>query len=187
MTTKDAQIIDSDKKQSADDFEKIVSPVIEKYCGATIIHLEKLQGKLPLMLDRHFSTDALYIKGGKMFGVSSRIQRGKNYYGFSSRAERDSKNKTELQKHSDAIANDDYLPEITLQAYIVGDDLTVGLANTVDVVDFIKKYKPQPKHTRKGKVGQAEFYPVSWQDFKKKGYHLKIIHEKIKTPSNKTE
>lgn len=187
MTTEELKAIDSDKKQSADDFENLVKPVIEKHCAAEIIHLEKLQGKLPLMLDRHFSTDALYIKGGKMFGLSSRIQRGKNYYGFSSRAVRDSKTKTEFEKHSDAIANDDYLPEITIQAYIVGDDLTVGLANTADVVDFIKKYKPRPIHTSKGKVGQAEFYPVSWQNFKKKGYHLKIIHEKIKTPSNKTE
>ena len=176
--------IDADKKQSADDFEKIVLPVIEKYCGAKIIHTENLRGKLPLMLDHYFSTDALYIKDGKMFGVSSRIQRGKNYYGFSSRAERDSKTKTELQKHSDAIANDDYLPEITIQAYIDGDDLTVGLANTVDVVDFIKKYKPQPKHTSKSKVGQATFYPVSWRDMQQKGYHLKIIHEKIKNPSS---
>lgn len=173
--------IDADKKQSADDFNNIVKPVIEKYCDAKIIHLEKLQGKLPLMLDHYFSTDALYIKDGKMFGVSSRIQRGKNYYGFSSRAERDSKTKTELQKHSDAIANDDYLPEITLQAYIVGDDLTIGMARTVDVVDYITKYKPRPIHTGKAEVGQATFYPVSWQDFQSKGYRLKIIHENKKS------
>lgn len=173
--------IDTDKKQSADDFNNLVKPAIEKHCGAKIIHLEKLNGALPLMLDRHFSTDALYIKDGKMFGLSSRIQRGKNWRTFSIRAGRDSKTKTEFEKHSDAIANDDYLPEITLQAYIVGDDLTVGLAHTVDVVDFIKKYKPQPIHTSKGEVGQAEFYPVSWQDFQSKGYRLKIIHENKKS------
>lgn len=181
MTTiKDSQIVDSDKKQSADDFNNLVKPAIEKYCDAKIIHTENLRGKLPLMLDREFSTDALYIKDGKMFGVSSRIQRGKNWRTFSIRSGRDSKNKTEFEKHSDAIANDDYLPEITLQAYIVDDDFTIGMARTVDVVDYITKYKPRPIHTGKAEVGQAEFYPVSWQDFQNKGYRLKIIHENKK-------
>ncbi len=187
MTTNDLQIIDSDKTQSADDFEKIVLPVLEKHCGAEIIHTEKLRGELPLMLDRYFSTDALYIKNGKMFGLSSRIQRGINWRDFSIRAGRDSKNQTEFEKHSDAIKKKKYLPEITTQSFISDDDLTIGIAQTADVIDYIEKYKPTPIHTRKGEVGQAIFYPVSWQDFKQKGYRLKIIHEKIKNPPLKTE
>ena len=180
IKTKDLQIVDSDKKQSADDFNNLVKPAIEKHCDAQIIHLEKLNGALPLMLDREFSTDAICIKGGKMLGLSSRIQRGKNWQTFSIRAGRDSKKKTEFEKHLDAIKNKKYLPEITTQAFITDDDLIIGIARTIDVIDFITKYKPIPKHTGKSEVGQATFYPVSWQDFQNKGYRLKIIHENKK-------
>lgn len=173
--------IDVDKKQSADDFYNLIRPAIEKYFGANIIHLEKLDGKLPLMLDRFFSTDALCIKGGKMVGLSSRIQRGRNWNGFTIRAGRDSKTKTEFEKLSDAITNNKYLPEIISQTYITDDDLIIGVARTADVIDYITKFKPKLIHTCKKEVGQADFYPVAWQDFKSKGYRLKIIHENKKS------
>lgn len=179
--------IDIDKKQSASDFNNLVKPAIEKHCDATIIHLENLGGKLPLMLDRFFSTDALFIKGGKMFGLSSRIQHGKNWNDFSIRAGRDSKKKTEFEKISTAINEKKYLPEITTQAYITDDELTVGICQTTDLFAYLQKYKPKTVHTTQSEVGQAEFYPVSWQDFKSKGYRLKIIQEKIKKSTARTD
>lgn len=178
---------DKDKRQSADDFQKMIAPVIEKHCGATVIPIENLRGKLPLMLDRQFSTDALYFKGDKMYGVSSRVQRNQNWQTFTIRAERDTGKKTELQKHSDAFAKGAYLPEITVQTYINNGEITIGIAWTADILDYIKKNKTQAKHTNNSLDGQATFLCVSWYDMQQKKYKLTIIREKIKTPSNKTE
>lgn len=179
--------VDTDKRQSADDFNNFVKPAIEKNCAAQIISLENLGGKLPLMLDRQFSTDALYLKGDKMYGVSSRVQRNQNWQTFTIRAERDSNARTELQKHSDALAKGEYLPEITVQTYINDGEITIGIAWTADILDYIKKNKTQAKHTNNSLDGQATFLCVSWYDMQQKKYKLTIIHEKIKTPSNKTE
>lgn len=174
-------VIDKTKKQSADDFYNFVKPALEKNCGAQVVSLEKMQGKLPLMLDREFSTDALFIKNGKMFGLSSRIQHGKNWQTFSIRAKRDSGTKSEFEKHSDAIKKQTYLPELTSQAYFTGAAFTVALVRTKDILDYIKRHNPTPIHTGKDEIGQAAFYPVSWQDFQAKGYHLKLIHENKKS------
>lgn len=172
---------DADKKQSAEDFQKFVAPAIEKYCDAKVISLENLRGKLPLMLDQQFSTDALYIKNGAMCGLTSRIQRGKNWRTFTIRAVRDNLRKTELQKHSDAMKNGEYLPELTTQTYINDTEITIGIARTADILDYIKKNKTQAKHTNNTLDGQATFLCVSWDDMQQKKYKITIICEKIKS------
>lgn len=172
---------DADKKQAAEDFQKIVAPALEKHCGAEVISLENLRGKLPLMLDQQFSTDALYIKNGRMYGLTSRIQRGSNWGTFTIRAVRDTGARTELQKHLAAIKKGSYLPELTSQSYINGTEITIGIARTADILDYIKKNKTQAKHTKPTLDGQAEFLCVSWHDMQQKGYPLKIINETKKS------
>lgn len=125
-------------------------------------------------LDNYAGIDYLILRENiqRVIGLASRIQRtGLNYQTFTLRQARDNGTPTEYEKRIKAIASDSLFPTLTLQAYLTTDGeqlLQMGLANTVDIFDFVRRNPSNEiKHTNENQHGQASFIAVKWDDLKR--------------------
>lgn len=107
-----------------------------------------------------------------MRGIASRIQYETNFRTFTIRLERASGAKTEYEKRKFAIENDFLYPIITYQAYLCQNG-GIGIAYTKDIIDYITKGFAYVRHTKEDQKGQASFWVIKWDDFKKQGYRFK--------------
>lgn len=68
-------------------------------------------------------------------------------------------------------------PYLTLQAFINSeskDILSLAIARTADVIDYVEKGFAEEKHTGYSQVGQAAFYVLHWGDMQRKGYKVLV-------------
>lgn len=124
----------------------------------------------------------LVTKGGDLSrGVGCRIQEDKNfnrrYETFTIRGERDSGAKTEFEKRKLAIASGGLYPYLTMHAYI--DEETGGIdrmafARTDEIIKYCESGQATWIHTRPEQVGQASFWAIDWDKYKRDGNAIAI-------------
>ena len=173
---------DSDLKDSAYDFLKVVFPAMveQGFLSGELIPVESVTtSEMTRRLDMLSGIDSWAIKEPDgITGIASRVQWGwKPFNTFTIRKSRLSGVSTELEKRQRAIeSNGQYLyPYWTVQAYLTqvhGQLLTIGMARTMDVVEIITKY---PNKERPTKDGGAVFGYCEWDMMQFEGYDVKIF------------
>lgn len=170
----------SDMRQSMSRVEKARPIIAHLLNGGEIIPVEGSDDEVCRLLDMTCGTDYLqaYRNKGLVWGVASRIQTIKDGYKpfntFTVRKARESGASTEYEKRVYAIKNGGIYPFLTMQAFVDKDDnfLSVGIARTTDIMEFVEKGLAYKKNTGKEQIGQAEFYVCKWQQMQNSGYKI---------------
>jgi hypothetical protein len=151
-----------------------VWPVIKKHVGGG--ELMRMEGRpdieLAQKLDMLSGIDGWHIHQKGMRGIASRVQQGVAYNTFTIRTSRDSGAETEYAKRVEAISSNSgwIFPHLTVQAYVrtkEGPILSVGLAKTSDIIEFINKGLHKMKRT-----SNADFAVCDWEKMKNCGYKV---------------
>lgn len=165
-------------------------PYIENFlCAEKLLRCEGRVNIIPKHLDTCCGIDMIMVNdsNGVSHGVGCRVQYDKNqlikYKTFTIRKARESGAKTEFEKLNDAINENGLYPTYFLHIYADNESNMninrMAIARTVDIINYIKRERPAPIHTRMDQNGQAWFYPVDWWEFMKKGYEIKTSPEII--------
>lgn len=166
-------------KKTMSDFDSKILPIL-KHTYPNMKHVE-IEGRAYDEVTRDFDIYAgidvyrVRPEAGEMIGIASRIQRGKAWRTFTVRKSRDSGAVTEYAKRKRAIQTGTLYPMLTMQAYIDGDSVVIGMVKTKDLIEYIDNYNPQVRRTGQGQKGQAEFYVCPWGDLQAKGYKVSIL------------
>jgi hypothetical protein len=176
------QAVMIDMRQSMNRVERARPIIAELLNGGEIIPGEGDDNEVCKLLDMTCGTDYLqaYKDKGLVWGVASRIQivrKGmKPYNTFTVRKARESGVSTEYEKRAYAIEHGGVYPFLTMQAYVDENEnfLSVGIAKTTDVMEFVEKGYARQNHTGKHQIGQAAFYVCRWDEMASKGYKVLI-------------
>lgn len=174
----------TDLSNSTRDFKRLVAPILRRGMGGELIPVEgNTDDRLCTLLDTLSGIDAWHMRHDHgLRGIGSRIQwmpaESLPYNTFTIRYRRESGAMTEFEKRCQAIRGDGgwIYPHLTVHAYVrepalEGELLSLGIARTADVMDYITRYNPP---TRKvAKDGAAEFFCVNWGQYRKCGYEIK--------------
>lgn len=172
----------SDMRRSMNRVERARPIIANLLNGGEIIPVEGDDNEVCKLLDMTCGTDYLqaYKDKGLVWGVASRIQtvkRGfKPYNTFTVRKARETGATTEYEKRAYAIKHGGVYPFLTMQAYVDENDdfLSVGIARTTDIMEFVEKGYARQNHTGKHQIGQAAFYVCRWDEMVSKGYKVLI-------------
>ena len=178
MCAFNGQGFEQDIAQAMDYVEK-ARPVIEQLLKGRMVAVEGDTNEICQMLDKTCGTDyfQVYEEHGLVWGVASRMQEidtarfKRPFNTFTVRKGRKSGAKTEYEKRKDAIKNGGVYPYLTMQGYFDKQDghlMSLGIARTVDIMEFIDSGHAETRRTGWEQSGQAEFYVVRWEDFKQK-------------------
>ena len=174
-----ADTFEQSMAKTMSDFDSKVLPILRKnYPGMKYVEIEgHANDKVTRDFDVYAGIDVYRVRPDvyEMIGIASRIQRGKAWRTFTVRKSRNSGNITEYTKRKRAIQAGSLYPVLTLQAYIDGEKVIIGMVRTRDLIDYIDKYNPQVKRTGQGQWGQAEFYICPWDDIKARGYKVVVL------------
>lgn len=151
-------------------------PYIENMLGGKLKAVEGDENEICQLLDQTCGTDYLqvYTDKGIVWGVAARTQEidtarfQRPYNTFTVRKARASGVKTEYEKRRDAINNGGIYPYITVQCYFdkqTQELMSLGIARTVDIMDYVDSGLADVMHTGAAQNGQAEFYVVRWEKF----------------------
>lgn len=163
-------------------------PVIARLLkGGELMAVEGADDAVCRMLDMTCGTDyfQVYDGLGLVWGIASRMQvidttrYSRPFDTFTVRKARDSGTKTEYEKRRDAIRHGGVYPYLTMQGYVDGqtDELmSLGIARTTDIMDYVDRGFARVKHTGPEQRGQAEFYIVDWEHFESAGYDIRMYH-----------
>lgn len=170
--------VESDMKWSSKLFVTQVWPLCQKACGGG--ELMRMEGRpdveLAQTLDMMAGIDGWQLHADGMRGIASRVQAGeKDWSTFTIRMKRDSGATTEFEKRLIAINGERgwIYPHLTIQAYAKTQDgpiISVGIALTKDLIDYIQK-----NHAYEKRTDNATFAVCSWDRMQKLGYGLKIL------------
>lgn len=174
----------SDMRQSMSRVEKAKPIIAQILNGGEIIPVEGDDNEVCKLLDMTCGTDYLqaYKDKGLVWGVASRIQTIKQgykpYNTFTVRKARESGAVTEYEKRAYAIKHGGVYPFLTMQAYVDENDnfLSIGIAKTTDIMDFVEKGLADTNHTGKQQIGQAAFYVCRWSKMQENGYKVLTWH-----------
>lgn len=168
-------------------------PIIKSLLnGGEIKAVEGNDNEICLMLDRTCGTDYFQCYGqsdgkldGLVWGVGSRFQSIRNGYKpfntFSIRKSRESGANTEFAKRKFAIDNGGIYPYLTMQGYydeVTGEILSLAIAKTKDIWDYIESGNCQIRHTGANQIGQADFYVIPWDKYEQSGNKIKIYERR---------
>lgn len=171
-----------DMRKSMERVEKARPIIAELLNGGEIIPIEGDDSEICRLLDMTCGTDYVqaYKQKGLVWGVASRIQTIKQgykpYNSFTVRKERSSGALTEYEKRIYAIKHNGIYPFLTMQAYVDEDDnfLSVGVAKTTDILEFVENGFAYSNHTGAKQIGQASFFVCKWGEMQRRGYKVKI-------------
>lgn len=190
MTSK-TQTVMNDMRYSLQQVEK-AKPIIKQLLnGGDIKIVEGDDNEICLMLDQTCGTDYFQAYGkndgqmdGLVWGIGSRFQKTwhncQPFNTFTIRRSRESGAKTEFEKREYAMKHGGIYPYLTMHGYYdeqTGEILSLAIARTKDIWDFIKQGHAKERHTGDNQIGQATFYFIGWDDFKKRGYDIKIYQK----------
>ena len=172
----------SDMRQSMNRVERARPIIAELLNGGEIIPVEGDDNEVCKLLDMTCGTDYLqaYKDKGLVWGVASRIQIVRSgmeqYNTFTVRKARESGASTEYEKRAYAIKHGGVYPFLTMQAYVDENEnfLSVGIAKTTDVMEFVEKGYAQTNHTGSNQIGQASFFVCRWNEMQNRGYKVQI-------------
>jgi hypothetical protein len=184
------RIIKKDLSISTERFNQIVKPKLKEVLGGEFLTVEgQTTDKMREILDILSGIDSWHVNKLKgIRGIASRIQEidkikypySKPFNTFTIRNKRYSGAKTEFEKRKESIEKNYLYPFFTIQAYINKNDnslLSLAIAKTKDIIDYIIKNNPKTKNTGYEQVGQANFFIIKWTEFKNKNYRI-YIYEK---------
>ena len=179
-----------DLSWSAKLFINQVWPQCKYFCGnGELLQMEgRPDNELASLFDIRAGIDGWQIHKDGMRGIASRVQVPNPmilnkfpYNSFTIRWKRDNNSMTEYEKRKLAIDTGRWIyPLITIQAYAKtesGPILSIGLAKTVDIFDFIKKGYHEFNRTF-----NAVFAICYWNEMIRRGYEVKILND-IRKPN----
>ena len=165
---------------------EIARPIISELLKGGEIHpVEGDDNVICKLLDTLCGTDwfQVYENIKLVQGIASRTQVIRNglkpYNSFTVRKEIESGNITEYQKRRLAIDHGGVYPYLTMQLYVDSEDrpLSIGIAKTEDVMDFIDKGYARSGRTGYDQERQATFYICDWSRMQDKGYTVRTWHK----------
>lgn len=153
--------------------------------GGKLLAVEGSDDEVCKMLDLTCGTDyfQVYDSTGLVWGIASRMQEidtarfSRPFNTFTVRKARASGVKTEYEKRQHAIKHGGVYPYLTMQGYVnkqTGEIMSLAIAKTTDIMQFVESGRAETKHTGANQIGQAEFYVVHWSNFEKAGYRLRL-------------
>lgn len=172
--------------RKAMDYVESARPIIEKLLrGGRLMAVEGSDNEVCRMLDLTCGTDyfQVYDERGLVWGIASRMQEidtaryKRPFNTFTVRKARASGVKTEYEKRRDAIMRGGVYPYLTMQGYVdkqTGELMSLAIARTTDIMDYVDAGMTDTKHTGAEQKGQAEFFVVKWDRFKQAGYGIKV-------------
>ena len=169
--------VKQDMDKSAAAFKNLVWPIVLPVIGGgDLLQMENVKdSNFAKILDIKAGIDGWQIHRDGMQGIASRIQQGEKAWNtFTIRLARDSGAQTEYEKRRIAIKTGMYIyPYLTIQAYVKtwkGPLLSVGIAKTADIIEFIKRGLNTVRRTT-----NATFAVCVWQKIKVAGYRVAIL------------
>lgn len=165
----------ADSSDSAYAFKTLVWPIVRDWIGGgKLVQMESVtDSKFANLLDMNAGIDAWQVHQNGMRGIASRIQvADRPFNTFTIRESRDSGVMTDYDKRRIAIESKGIFlyPNIMVQAYLeswCGPVISVGMAETIDIIDYIQKQDPPILPT-----SNAKFYVCSWDKMEKLGYRV---------------
>lgn len=167
-----------DLSKSIEIFDQLIHPVLSvllpKIGEFKYIRVEGSPEEIAQKLDQNIGIDALLETENITYALGNRIQINSGVWNsFTIRTERESGHITELEKLQNAVKKDAMRPNLTLQAYVIDNQLkSAAIAMTRHIIDFINKYDCPVKKTFDGKW--VSFKVVDWDRMQKKGYPVSI-------------
>lgn len=163
--------VEHDARKSVAAFKKFTVSAIRTFFGedATIHSFEDSANPLERELDRKHGVDGVITDGdGWTHNYASRVTFKPQYQNFTVRGYRPSGTKTEIDKIGQV---DEPKPEFHIHTCVGSDGrgALVAIDETVELYQYIERYKPGMRYNRQDGVG---FYPV---DFKPLA-NVKIYH-----------
>ena len=154
--------VDRDARKSVAAFRKFTTLAIKAHFGddATIHSYENSENPDEHKRDLYNAIDGVIVDSdGWTHNYASRVTFKPQYQNFTVRGYRPSGTKTEIDKIGQV---DEPRPEFSIQTCVDGDrrGAVVAIAETVELYQYIERYKPGMRYNRQDGVG---FYPV---DFK---------------------
>jgi hypothetical protein len=158
----------------------VIRPVICKLLGCDdLVTVEGSKDPVCKIFDLTCGIDYLYIDDNdRVLGIGNRVQWIKPpwppYNTFSIRKDRESGKSTEFLKRKKAIENGGLYPYLTVHSYVESRTnklLSVAVAKTTDIINYIVKYDP-PVKMSEDENGKAWFYVCPWTDMVNKGYRI---------------
>ena len=178
----------SDMSWSSSLFHNEVWPIIRPLVGnGDLLQMEgRPDIELANLLDQKSGIDGWHIHKNGMRGIASRVQVSnprRPYNTFTIRLSRRSGAKTEYEKRSLAISNENcqgwIYPFFTVQAYAAstqGPVISCGIAKTIDLFDYIARgLWDDCLPTREG---DAKFYVCDWEMMRRSGYEVWVLRPK---------
>lgn len=146
-------------KNESKKWEKEAEPILSHLLnGQHLIPVDIRDGCVSRILNRTCGINYLLIEEGsvKVYGVSSRVQCGKNYRTFIF-------SQSEYEKRTEAFATGGIWPYYTMQVYMDSDSIIgLGLIKTVDLMQFIVN----------GLADKKRDYICSWDKLRDAGYRV---------------
>lgn len=140
--------------------------------------VEGVDNEVCKILDLSCGIDYLEIrdKTGQPRGIANRVQwvTGNPYNTFTIRKSRESGATTEFEKRKTSIKDGGLYPHLTMHTYVESGTnklLSLGIARTTDIMNYIDNYSPKERMSVDEK-GKAWFYCCSWDDMLDKGYYV---------------
>lgn len=147
----------------------IAIPIIEQQLNGKIITIENMNEYTAQLLDTKCGVDGLLLHAKGVYGIAHRVGYNKDWSTFTIRVKDSSGAKTEI----DHLISTGIKPYYHIQSYVKGDIiLSMAIARTNDIVDYIKKYNPPVKVNPTSK---DEFTIIKWSDFEAAGYKIKVL------------
>lgn len=155
-------------KDSTKVFNKVI-PLLETEFNGKIINLEEQTDKIATIFDYKCGVDGLLVHNAGVYGIAHRVGYDVAWNTFTIRVKDSSGAKTEI----DHLNSDGIKPYYHVQSYVKGDVLlSMAIARTIDIVDYIEKYSPPIKTASKS---GDQFTVIKWSDFKSAEYKIKIL------------
>lgn len=174
--------VEAEIEKSAARIMMASSQISQLLKGGTVHRVEGLDDKICQMIDRVCGVDWFQVYEDKKLvqGIATRTQVIKDgykpYNSFTTRKEIASGNLTEYHKRKYAIDHGGVYPYLQLQLYVdeCDEPISLAIAKTVDIIDFIDNGYAFVKHTGVNQRDPAEFYVCRWDSMILKGYHVEI-------------
>lgn len=144
-------------------------PFIERELGGKIINLELQDDQISKILDQKCAIDGLLIHTKGVYGLAHRVGYNYDWHTFTIRIEDSESSCTEINH----LKSTGLKPKYHIQSYIKGDVvLSMAIAKTEDLVDYIEKYDPKIKTCS---ASGDKFAIIDWYEFKSADYKIKIL------------